>query len=160
MHFTYIFSAVANRAFRGQRLFDMQLRLLAAVYILHDRCCLCMTAVVCAFHMICLQYNYTVWAWQVIFVHGRWHVPTCIMYMYHVHVSAVCTWPLLAVHEWCCICMTYDTCAVQLMNVHCTMYNCTWPLRSGHYRWCVYDSCCLYMTAWQLLPCMTAAACA
>ncbi len=116
--------------------------------LLHVHCIwfVCITATVCA---LCMTGDTDTYARQMVqYMHMA--IDTWMCHMLYVHDRCwlcrsddVCAWPLLAVHEWCCICMTYDTCAVQLMNVHCT-----WPLRFVHYRWCAYDSYCLYMTEW------------
>jgi hypothetical protein len=160
MHTFLVLLPTAHFAANACWRFYMQLRLLAAVYILHDHCCLCMAAVVCAFHMICLQYNYTVWAWQVIFVHGRWHVHvSCIMYMYLMYVHDRCwlcmndvvyAWHMkhvrynlwmYNVHGRCCLGITDDVCMTAVVS--------TWPQLPVH------DSGCHSMAApvctWQKL---------
>ncbi len=154
MHTFLVLLPTAHFAANACWRFYMQLRLLAAVYILHDHCCLCMAAVVCAFHMICLQYNYTVWAWRVIFVHGRWHV------QYIVHVSCITYMYLLYVHDRCWLCMNDVVYAWHMIHVRynlwmyfCTMYMaaaiCALQMKSVH------DSGCHSMAApvctWQKL---------
>ncbi len=152
MHTFLVLLPTAHFAANACWRFEMQLRLLAAVYILHDRCCLCMTTVTSAFHMICLQYTYTVWAWQGIFVHGRWHVHvscTCICCMYMT--AAGCAWIMLYMHDIWYMCGTTYECTlynVQLYIVKCSIVHGRWDL-------CITDDVCMTATC----LCMTAAVC-
>ncbi len=162
MHTFLVLLPTAHLAANACWRFYMQLRLLAAVYILHDRCCLCMAAVVLYVH-----YKWFVYITATVYVctvHGRWY-SICAWSLIRVHaiccMLVVCAWPL---HVGWCLCVTAAVCTWQMLYMHdiwkmcmttyvCTMY-CTWPLLSVHYRWVVstwlllpvHDSYCLYMT--------------
>ncbi len=161
----YIFSAVANRAFGGQRLLKIWYATPppgSGVYIAWP---------LLPVHGSCLCIIYDLFTVQLIYVHDRWYVcmadSLCTCPLIHVRVI----YQLLYVHDHCWLCMSDDVCAWPCCCLYmadivpCMTYNictrqrmyvqCTWPLLSVHYRWCLFDSCGLYMTAaacaWPLL---------